>query len=174
MTQELCKRGDAGHKEDLHYFCCIRATQLRHAHSQSRSTAYPRCARGPRRQSTSPMLAASHFRGSTFQVGEVAPASGLYRMIHLNDRDPHDVVVLQGGEFPSCRGCRAEVTFELLRAIRHLLRDMDLSGPLLEVVDAKSKKPAPPWTSNSVGAVVPESHPQAPEFPNRELNPRTR
>lgn len=65
------------------------------------------------------------------KLGQLAPASGIYRAVHRMHRAPHEVLVLRGEELPPCRSCRAEVTFTLVQALEHVTHDMDFAGPVL-------------------------------------------
>ena len=65
------------------------------------------------------------------QPGQLAPASGIYFVKHLNDhRSGHEVLVICGEEFPLCRTCRSSVRFRLHREIDHVHHDWDLAGPM--------------------------------------------
>ena len=66
----------------------------------------------------------------TYQAGETAPVTGLYRVIHAREhRLSHEAVVLQGDAFPSCRSCKNKVVFTLEQSVDYLLHDMDFAGP---------------------------------------------
>ena len=54
----------------------------------------------------------SHER--TFQTGEAAPETGIYRVIHVGHRLPHEVVVLKNERFPRCAKCKDAVLFDLI------------------------------------------------------------
>lgn len=57
---------------------------------------------------------------STFQTGQIIPESGIYKVIHLQHRLPHEVTLLRDQEFPKCSKCGNEVKFELVRPAREL------------------------------------------------------
>jgi hypothetical protein len=71
----------------------------------------------------------THMTGQrTFLPGDRVPQSGVYRVQHYRHRTPHEITILQGEHFPSCRTCGQQVRFELERAAEHADRDRDLAG----------------------------------------------
>jgi hypothetical protein len=74
-----------------------------------------------------------------YKPGQVAPTSGIYTVIHQEHRPPHEVLAIRGEEFPSCRGCKDQVRFEVASPIPHMMHDFDLTGPRLQVVRRRTK-----------------------------------
>jgi hypothetical protein len=66
-----------------------------------------------------------------YKPGDFAPLSGIYAVTHAGHRPPHEVLAIRGEEFPPCRTCRLEVTFEVVRSVDHLTHDLDFAGPVL-------------------------------------------
>ena len=66
---------------------------------------------------------------SAYQPGEIVPSSGIYTAVHVEHRNPHDVVAIQGEQFPTCRLCKNEVRFHIATLVPHMTHDFDLSGP---------------------------------------------
>ena len=64
-----------------------------------------------------------------YRPGEAAPISGVYKVTHVSHRAPHEVLVIAGDEFPSCRTCKQEVFFDMVRALDYLLQEWDFAGP---------------------------------------------
>lgn len=71
---------------------------------------------------------------SVFVVGQAAPCSGFYRVIHDEHRPDHLVCVVKGDVFPACRKCTARVRFQLWIEAAYVTQDWDLSGPDLSFV----------------------------------------
>jgi|GEM_PF-1546790 len=55
-----------------------------------------------------------------FRPGDRVPATGIYTASHDQHRQPHDVVVTQGENFPDCRTCHDRVSFSLAQAAKHI------------------------------------------------------
>ena len=56
-----------------------------------------------------------------YRPGQIGPAIGVYRITHdpqLPDM-PHEVTVIQGRRFPTCRHCKG-ISFELVHAAKHV------------------------------------------------------
>ena len=65
-----------------------------------------------------------------FRPGDLAPITGIYVVIHdLRHREPHEVVIIRGEQLPPCRTCKAEMCYEIVRAVSHVTHDWDFSGP---------------------------------------------
>ena len=56
-----------------------------------------------------------------FRPGQIVPESGVYRITHdAHHADmPHEVTVIKGRRFPTCRHCKG-ITFELVYAAKHV------------------------------------------------------
>ena len=56
-----------------------------------------------------------------YKRGEIVPQSGIYRITHdPQDADmPHEVTVIKGRRFPTCRQCKG-ITFDLAHAAKHV------------------------------------------------------
>jgi hypothetical protein len=54
--------------------------------------------------------------------GEIVPQSGIYTITHDPQHAdmPHEVTVIKGRRFPTCRHCKGP-TFELAHAAKHVL-----------------------------------------------------
>ena len=67
---------------------------------------------------------------SLFRPGDLAPISGVYRVIHKRaHRADHDALVIRGEELPPCRLCGRDVYFEVGQPTSHLTHDWDFAGP---------------------------------------------
>jgi hypothetical protein len=82
--------------------------------------------------------AADHERRA-YKPGETVPTSGIYSAVHLEHRAPHEVVAIQGEEFPSCRVCKTEVRFHVAHLMPHMTHDFDLTGPKLPPAKRRAK-----------------------------------
>ena len=66
----------------------------------------------------------------TYRPGDLAPVSGIYRVVHAGrHREPHQAIVIRGEQLPPCRTCRAMVTFEVIHPVSHITHEWDFSGP---------------------------------------------
>lgn len=63
-----------------------------------------------------------------YRPGEVAPAAGIYEVVHAGHRVPHVAILLDGEIFPSCRTCKEAVRFRLTRHADHISGDSDLAS----------------------------------------------
>src|SRR5689334_16961428 len=56
-----------------------------------------------------------------YKPGEIVPQSGVYRITHdpAHADMPHEVTVIKGRRFPTCRHCKG-VRFELAHAAKHV------------------------------------------------------
>lgn len=65
-----------------------------------------------------------------YHPGELAPTSGVYRVIHAGaHREPHNALIIKGEELPPCRSCGNEVVFQLAQALSHVMHEWDFAGP---------------------------------------------
>jgi dTDP-4-dehydrorhamnose 3,5-epimerase-like enzyme len=64
-----------------------------------------------------------------YYPGEVAPASGVYKAMHVSHRPDHLVIAIRGEPFPVCRTCKTEVKFCLFKHVEYLAHDWDFTGP---------------------------------------------
>ena len=62
-----------------------------------------------------------------FAVGELAPVSGIYSVVHAGHRVEHRAVVLRNEMFPQCAICGAAVYFRLLVSEVRLIEDQDFT-----------------------------------------------
>jgi hypothetical protein len=53
----------------------------------------------------------------TFKTGQIVPQSGIYGVVHLEHRLPHEVTLLCADTFPPCSKCGVNVKFKLLRGV---------------------------------------------------------
>jgi hypothetical protein len=75
-----------------------------------------------------------------FRPGELAPITGIYLVMHgTGHRDPHEVVVIRGEQLPTCRTCKVNLLFEIVRPVSHITHDWDFSGPYNLVVRPKQQ-----------------------------------
>jgi hypothetical protein len=85
------------------------------------------------------MMSAGDREQRAYRPGEKVPASGIYTTVHFNHRDPHEVVAIQGEEFPPCRQCKTEVRFYAVHRLPHMTHDFDLTGPNLRPAKRRAK-----------------------------------
>ena len=75
-----------------------------------------------------------------FRPGDLAPITGVYLVSHgLRHRDRHEVVVIRGEQLPTCRTCKLNISYEIVRPISHITHDWDFSGPNNLVVRPKQE-----------------------------------
>jgi len=84
--------------------------------------------------------------GGKFKTGTVIPASGVYSVLHVAHRLPHEVTLLKGETFPKCQKCADSVTFKLIRALTYQTAAKDSSWrvtlyelPVIDGDDASEK-----------------------------------
>lgn len=61
-----------------------------------------------------------------FRAGDIVERSGLYRVLHGDERS-ETLVLVQGQQFSSCACCRDGVRYQLLRAAPYIFEDEDFS-----------------------------------------------
>ena len=67
---------------------------------------------------------------NVYRPGDLAPISGIYRVIHLTrHRSPHLAVIIRGEELPLCRNCQGDVEFEVVQTASHVTHDWDFTAP---------------------------------------------
>jgi len=56
-----------------------------------------------------------------YRPGEIVPQSGIYTITHdqAHAYMPHEVTVIKGRRFPTCRHCKG-IRFQLARAAQHV------------------------------------------------------
>ncbi len=74
-----------------------------------------------------------------YKPGEIVPTSGIYTVVHHDHRPPHDVIVVRGEEFPTCRFCKTDVRFHPARLLPHMTHDFDLAGPEARALKRRAK-----------------------------------
>jgi hypothetical protein len=59
--------------------------------------------------------------GAGYRPGEIVPQSGIYTITHdpAHADMPHEVTVIKGRRFPTCRHCKG-IRFELSHAAKHV------------------------------------------------------
>ena len=64
--------------------------------------------------------------GRRYRAGDTVRQSGIYEVIHDRDhRDPHEVVMISGDQFPDCEICKEKVRFRLVRTAPYIFQDED-------------------------------------------------
>lgn len=61
---------------------------------------------------------------SWFQAGDLVEQSGMYRVVHGDDRS-ETIVLLQGQRFAACACCGEQVRYQLVRAAPYIFEDED-------------------------------------------------
>ena len=65
---------------------------------------------------------------SRLRSGDRAPSSGVYRVIHVQHRKSHRVIMIRGDDLPPCRFCKDQVAFELVEPAEYIAHDLDFAG----------------------------------------------
>jgi len=65
-----------------------------------------------------------------FTPAQIVPESGIYRITHDPQQAdmPHEVTVVKGRRFPTCRHCKG-ISFELVQAAKHVGEVEHLAEP---------------------------------------------
>jgi hypothetical protein len=65
-----------------------------------------------------------------FKPGQIVPESGIYEITHDPQHAdmPHEVTVIKGRRFPTCRHCKG-ISFELVHAAKHVHEVAHLEDP---------------------------------------------
>ena len=74
-----------------------------------------------------------------YKPGDMVPISGIYTAVHCEHRSEHEVVAIQGEQFPECRFCKDEVRFHVTRLVPHMMHDFDLTGPDRKAMNRRAK-----------------------------------
>ncbi len=72
-----------------------------------------------RSHSNIPFLVESHpdmGRPKGYATGDIAPVTGIYRVVHNAHRLPHEVMIRRNDNFPCCAKCCDDVLFDLVHA----------------------------------------------------------
>ena len=69
----------------------------------------------------------AHALTSFFHPGDPVPATGIYEIIHAENRETQEVVLMSGDRLPACEACGYEVRFRLLRTAPHIFNDEDFA-----------------------------------------------
>ena len=56
-------------------------------------------------------------RGDTFNIGEVCPESGVYRLKNDNCKteQQREIPLVKGKTFPPCKSCKGKIAWEFVR-----------------------------------------------------------
>jgi hypothetical protein len=57
--------------------------------------------------------------------GKPVTRSGIYLAFHKEHRSPHEILLLEGQEFPACNTCQNAVRYTLKQAAPYILADGD-------------------------------------------------
>ena len=77
-----------------------------------------------------------------YKPGQIVPISGVYTIIHLDHRPPHEAVAVRGDLFPACRICKEQVRFQVAQIVPHVTHDFDLAGPTVKMHKGRAKAKA--------------------------------
>ncbi len=74
-----------------------------------------------------------------YKSGQMVPISGIYTVIHVDHRGPHEALAIRGDVFPACRICKTQVRFQIARVVPHVTHDFDLAGPTFKASKGRAK-----------------------------------
>ena len=74
-------------------------------------------------------------RPDVYKTGAIAPETGIYRVVHVAHRLPHEVVILKNDRFPRCSKCSDAVLFRLVHAAPDLFRSPQIRSYELPVIE---------------------------------------
>jgi hypothetical protein len=65
-----------------------------------------------------------------YRPGDIVPQSGIYTITHdpVHAEMPHEVTVIKGRRFPTCRHCKG-ISFQLAHAAKHVSEVEHLKEP---------------------------------------------
>ena len=75
-----------------------------------------------------------------YRPGEIVPQSGIYTITHdpAHADMPHEVTVIKGRRFPTCRHCKG-ISFELAHAAKQMHRtDLPVPGGQIAIARAEA------------------------------------
>jgi len=92
-----------------------------------------------------------------FRPGEIVPQSGVYTITHdpVHADMPHEVTVIKGRRFPTCRHCKG-ITFQLSHAAKHVseVRPSPRAGSGVDLISLSASGSAPAGASRPRRAVA--------------------
>lgn len=74
--------------------------------------------------------------------GQRASISGVYRVHHgVKHCDDHEVLVIRGEHFATCRSCNDNVEFSLQKELIYITHDFDFAAPLEFAGNTAARQP---------------------------------
>jgi hypothetical protein len=77
-------------------------------------------------------------REESLRTGSAVTETGIYRVIHVAHRLPHEVVCLKGDRFPRCAKCNDSFLFYLVHSAPDLFRSWQYHLYVLPVLEDDS------------------------------------